>query len=152
MVPVEDLVRAGRVQELRGIGPGIAARLEELVSTGRIAELDELEREVRPELVGLVDTSASGPRRMLELAAELGRAHGGRVPRRPHFWDRLRSLPRDRAGHRARILERLEQSGSRPRRGLLLHERATCSRQIAQALGGEIAGDARRWVDEPRLS
>jgi len=51
--PVVELVRSGRVRELRGIGAGIEARLRELVETGSIAELDELEREVDPELVGL---------------------------------------------------------------------------------------------------
>ena len=51
--PIADLVRSGRVRELRGIGPGIETRLRELVETGRIAELDELESEVSPELVGL---------------------------------------------------------------------------------------------------
>jgi len=38
--PIAELVAGGRIQELRGIGPGIAARLNELVETGRIAELD----------------------------------------------------------------------------------------------------------------
>ena len=33
--PIAALVRAGRVRELRGIGPGIEARLVELVETGR---------------------------------------------------------------------------------------------------------------------
>ena len=33
--PVAELVRAGRVRELRGIGPGIERRLQELVATGR---------------------------------------------------------------------------------------------------------------------
>ena len=50
--PIEALVRAGRVRELSGIGPGIEARLRELVETGEIAELRELEQEVTPELVG----------------------------------------------------------------------------------------------------
>src|SRR6185295_19398932 len=53
LVPVEDLVRAGRARELRGIGPGIGRRLTELVSTGRLLELEELEREVEPQLVAL---------------------------------------------------------------------------------------------------
>jgi len=44
-IPVAGLVRTGRVRELRGIGPGIEARLRELVETGEIAELTELERE-----------------------------------------------------------------------------------------------------------
>src|SRR6476620_10199775 len=51
--PIAELVATGRVQELRGIGPGIATRLRELVETGNIAELDELELEVQPELIGL---------------------------------------------------------------------------------------------------
>ena len=33
--PVAELVRSGRVRELRGIGPGLEARLRELVETGR---------------------------------------------------------------------------------------------------------------------
>src|SRR5262245_15134195 len=60
---VEELVRTGRVRELRGIGPGIARRLEELVETGRIAELDDLERELRPELIGLGRLIGLGPKR-----------------------------------------------------------------------------------------
>jgi hypothetical protein len=40
-------------RELRGIGPGIEARLRELVQNGEIAERAELERELSPELVGL---------------------------------------------------------------------------------------------------
>ena len=40
-VPVLELARAGRVRELRGIGPGIEARLRELAESGRIAELEE---------------------------------------------------------------------------------------------------------------
>ena len=45
LAPVAELVREGRVRELRGIGPGIAAKLAELVETGTIAELDELEQD-----------------------------------------------------------------------------------------------------------
>ena len=41
-VPVAELVRTGRIRELRGIGPGIEARLRELVETGDLHELKEL--------------------------------------------------------------------------------------------------------------
>src|SRR3954471_10426621 len=51
--PVAELVRSGRARELRGIGPGIARRLEERVTTGRLAELEELERQIEPALVAL---------------------------------------------------------------------------------------------------
>ena len=71
-VPVEDLVRAGRARELRGIGPGIERRLTELVSTGRLAELEELEREVEPQLVALGRLVGLGPQRMVALGRALG--------------------------------------------------------------------------------
>src|SRR3954463_14153312 len=70
--PIAELVAAGRVEELRGIGPGIATRLRELVETGRIAELDELEREVQPELIGLGRFLGVGPKRMVEIGSALG--------------------------------------------------------------------------------
>ena len=47
-VPVDELVRSGRVRELRGIGPGIEARLRELVETGEIAELASSSASWRP--------------------------------------------------------------------------------------------------------
>src|SRR6266545_7241331 len=74
--PIAELVAAGRAQELRGIGPGIATRLLELVETGRIAELDELEREVQPELIGLGRFLGVGPKRMVEIGKALGVATG----------------------------------------------------------------------------
>src|ERR687885_2097298 len=70
--PVAELVRAGRVRELRGIGPGIERRLRELVETGRIAELEELEREVEPELVALGRYLGLGPQRLVALGRALG--------------------------------------------------------------------------------
>ena len=97
--PVADLVRAGRVRELRGIGPGIEARLKELVETGRIAELDELESEVSPELVGLGRLLGFGPKR----AVEIGRALGVRTVdefREAAAAGRLTERARDRAEDR----------------------------------------------------
>ena len=70
--PVADLVRAGRIRELRGIGRGIEGRLRELVETGEIAELEELEREVSPDLVGLGRYLGIGARRAVQIAQTLG--------------------------------------------------------------------------------
>ena len=91
-VAVADLVRTGRVRRLRGIGPGIEARLRELVETGEIAELVELERELAPGLVGLGRYLGLTARRSIEIARALGvstpdeppRGGGGRAaPGRP---------------------------------------------------------------------
>ena len=70
--PIMELVRTGRDRELRGIGPGISARLRELAETGAIAELEELRTRARPELVGLGRLLGVAPRRMVEIAGALG--------------------------------------------------------------------------------
>jgi DNA polymerase (family X) len=145
-VPVEDLVRAGRVQELRGIGPGIAARLRELVETGRIAELDELEREVQPELVGLGRFVGMSASRMAELARVLG----VRTPdelREAARAGRLREVPGIGPKTERTLLARLEQPRPTPARGLTLNRSRALVEEISAALGGEPAGDPRRWAD-----
>jgi DNA polymerase (family 10) len=68
---VAELVRRGRVRDLRGIGRGIEGRLRELVETGEIAELAELERELAPGIVGLGRYLGLSARRSVEIARAL---------------------------------------------------------------------------------
>jgi DNA polymerase (family 10) len=145
--PVAALVRQGRVQELRGIGPGIAARLRELVDTGTIAELDELEREVRPELVGLGRLLGIGPQRMVEIGRALGVSTADEV-RRAAREGRLKEVSGIGPKTEEQVLARLESPERPPRRGLLLNRARAMLEEIAGALGGEVAGDPRRWADE----
>ena len=144
--PIADLVRSGRAQELRGIGPGIAARLEELVETGTIAELDELRRDVRPELVGLGRLLGIAPKRMVEMARALD-VESPDDFRRAAREGRLQRVPGIGPATEHRILERLEADASRPARGLTLNRSLRLVEEIAAALGGEIAGDPRRGAD-----
>jgi DNA polymerase (family X) len=144
--PVAELVPAGRAQELRGIGPGIAARLTELVQTGSIAELDALEREIQPELVGFGRLLGIGPQRMVEI----GRALDVRTAdefRAAALAGRLRSVPRIGPKTEARIIERLGSGAPRARRGLLLNRARALVEDVAARLDGAVAGDPRRWAD-----
>jgi DNA polymerase (family 10) len=144
--PIAELVAAGRVEELRGIGPGIAGRLRELVETGRIAELEELEREVQPELVGLGRFLGVGPKRMVEIGRALG---VGTVDefREAARAGRLTTVPGIGAQTERRLLERLEREGRPERKGMVLNRSRALLEEIAAALGGEVAGDPRRWAD-----
>jgi DNA polymerase (family X) len=146
-VPVADLVRAGRVRGLRGIGPGIESRLRELVETGDIAELAELERELAPGLVGLGRYLGLSARRSVEIA----RALGVRTPeelRDAAAAGRLRHVPGVGPKTEARLLEALAREPEpRPQRGLLLNRARELVRGIAAALDGTAAGDVRRWRD-----
>ena len=146
-IPVPELMRNGRVRELRGIGPGIEARLRELVETGEIAELSELERELAPGLVGLGRYLGLGARRSVEIA----RALGVRTPdefRAAAATGRLRTVPGIGPKTEARLLEALaRESEPRPQHGLLLDRAWELVGGIAELLGGEAAGDVRRWRD-----
>jgi len=144
--PIAKLVRQGRVQDLRGIGPGIAARLQELVETGRIAELDELEREVQPELVGLGRFLGVGPKRMVEIGTALGvrTADEFRAAARD---GRLQTVPGIGPQTEQRILAALDREQRPQRRGLLLNRARALVEEIATGIGGQLAGDPRRWAD-----
>ncbi|MFL5981512.1 MAG: PHP domain-containing protein [Gaiellaceae bacterium] len=144
--PIAELVAAGRVQELRGIGSGIAGRLHELVETGRIAELDELEREVRPELVGLGRFLGVGPKRMVEIGRVLSVSTVEEFREAAHA-GRLTSVPGIGPQTERRLLERLESERRPQKKGMLLNRARTLLEEIAGELGGEVAGDPRRWAD-----
>jgi DNA polymerase (family X) len=146
-LPVADLVGAGRVRELRGIGPGIEARLRELVETGEIAELAELERELAPDLVGLGRYLGLGAKRSIELARSLG-VRTAEEFREAAAAGRLRTAPGIGPKTEARLLEALAGAHQpRPRQGLLLNRARELVGGVAAALGGEVAGDVRRWRD-----
>jgi DNA polymerase (family 10) len=97
--PIADLVRNGNVRGLRGIGPGLEARLRELVETGAIAHAQDLESELAPR-----------------LEAKFRKA-----------------------------LARNEEPGAK--QGLLLNRARDLATTLADALGGAVAGDPRRWAD-----
>jgi DNA polymerase (family 10) len=146
-VPVAELVRTGRVRRLRGIGPGIETRLRELVETGAIAEVAELERELAPGLVGLGRYLGLGAKRSVEIARALGVRSADEL-RAAAAEGRLRTVPGIGPKTEARLLEALAREAEpRARRGLLLNRAWELVGAIATALGGEAAGDARRWRD-----
>jgi DNA polymerase (family X) len=144
--PILELVRAGRVQELRGVGPGIAARLRELADTGTISELEELRRRVLPELIGLGRLLGISPKRMLDIAGRLGVETADDF-RRVARDGRLRSVPGIGAAKERAILARLEAEPRQSSRGLTLNRARSLVDELAEALGGHVAGDPRRWAD-----
>ena len=147
-VPIGDLVRSGRVRELRGIGPAIETRLRELVETGELHELQELEARISPDLVGVGRMLGLTAKRSVEIGEALGvrtldelreAAEAGRLTEVPGIG------PKTEARLRAALASQPEVN--RPTRALLLHRGLALTREIAAALDAEPAGDPRRFKD-----
>src|SRR2546429_3596575 len=145
--PVAELVRAGRAQELRGIGPGIDRRLRELVETGDIQELVDLERELAPELIGLWRLLGIGAKRGVEVGRALGISTLDEF-RQAAEEGRLQEVPGIGPQTERKLVEAVRAAGRpRPPRGLLLNRAWTLSQAIADPFGAEVAGDPRRFKD-----
>ena len=147
-VPVGELVRSGRVRDLRGVGPAIEARLRELVETGELHELQELEQRISPDFVGIGRMLGLSAKRTIEISEALGvrtldelreAADAGRLQEVPGIG------PKKEAELRAALARGV--SATRPTRALLLNRGLALTHEIAQAMGGEPAGDPRRFRD-----
>jgi DNA polymerase (family X) len=146
--PVADLVRAGRVQRLRGIGSGIEGRLRELVETGRLAELEELRSTVSPELAAFGRMHGFAAKRFVDIGAALG-VHTVAELRAAAAEGRLREVRGVGPDTEARIAAALSSAAPVQRRELMLSDARSILEGIADALGGEMAGDPRRWHETP---
>jgi DNA polymerase (family 10) len=144
--PVEELVRSGRVRELRGIGPGIERRLHELVDTGRIEELEELEREVEPELVALGRYLGLGPQRLVALGRALGIRSADEL-RAAAEAGRLREAPGVGPATEAKVLDALSREPQPARRGLTRNRALALADAIAAPLDAAPAGELRRGCE-----
>ena len=96
--------------------------------------------------MGLGRLLGIGPKRMIEIAAALDLETPDDF-RRAAREGALQRVPGIGPSTERKILDRLAAEPGRPRQGLLLHTARDLLEGIAAALGGEIAGDPRRWAD-----
>ena len=67
-----ELVREGRLSEIKGVGKGLAEKVTELVETGELAYLAGLRASFPPGLLDLLALPGLGPRRVKTIHDELG--------------------------------------------------------------------------------
>ncbi|HYI74072.1 MAG TPA: hypothetical protein VEW90_02295, partial [Gaiellaceae bacterium] len=142
---VAELVRSGRVRELRGIGSSIESKLRELVETGEIAELRTLEEELSPALVAYGRTLGLTPARTLAIARHL-EVRSVDAFREAALAGRLREVSGVGSVTEAKIVANLARETVAPR-GLTVNRARGLSAEIGAALGGEVAGAARRYAE-----
>jgi DNA polymerase (family 10) len=146
-VPVAELVRSGRIREVRGIGPGIEARLRELVETGDLRELQELEEQISPDLVGVGRLLGLSAKRTMDIGQALGVRTVDEL-REAAAQGRLREVPGIGPKTEEKLRAALAQDLSRPPvHALLLNRALALTNEIAFGLDAAPAGDARRFRD-----
>lgn len=70
--PLEKLVAEDRVEDVKGIGEGIAKKVVELVTTGKLGYYEELKTSIPPGLLALLDIPGLGPKKIQVLREKLG--------------------------------------------------------------------------------
>jgi DNA polymerase (family 10) len=70
--PIEDLVAAGRLTELKGIGKSMAEKIAELVGTGKCRAYEVLAAEIPEGVRAMLVVEGLGPKKIKTLYEELG--------------------------------------------------------------------------------
>lgn len=60
------------LEDIPGIGPGIAERIEELIKTGHIKDYERLKKQIPVDVEGLASIEGIGPKMILKLYKKLG--------------------------------------------------------------------------------
>jgi DNA polymerase (family 10) len=68
---VDELVRSGELQNMPGIGKGMAEKIQEYLATGRIAKYEETKKGIGDELIALLGVPGLGPKTLSLLHREM---------------------------------------------------------------------------------
>ncbi|ADO71302.1 DNA polymerase/3'-5' exonuclease PolX [Stigmatella aurantiaca] len=112
------LVQEGRLQDLPGIGQGLAEKITELVTTGKLGFYEELKAEYPPGLMEMLQLPDVGPKKVIALWNELKVGSVAELELACRQ-GRVRELKGFGAKSEAKILE-----------GIALHQRAQGKRKL----------------------
>jgi len=68
---IEDLVKKDRLQEIPGVGEGLAKKIKELVETGKLNYFEHLKKEIPEGLIKLLNIPGLGPKKVAALYKNL---------------------------------------------------------------------------------
>ena len=151
---VEELSRAGRVEELPGIGRTIAEKITALLETGTIPSAEKLKAKFPPGLVEITRIPGLGPKRARKLYDELGISSLEELKAAAEQ-QQLRAVAGFGAKAEENILTALAAGhDGRPKARTLLSRALPIAEELATALREhpaservEIAGSARRMAE-----
>ncbi len=147
---VEELVLSGRLKEVKGIGEGLAEKIQEYLKTGRMSKYEEAMSGLSPELLVLLQIPGLGPKTVALLHEKL-QVNSLEDLRRELDGDRLIQLP----GLGPKKVEQIKKGLSLFQHGqerIPLGQALPLVRHIIQELAGYAsrispAGSLRRWKE-----
>lgn len=147
---VETVHREGRLTEIPAVGKAIAEKIAELLTTGGLQFLRELEQEVPPTLIDLLQVTDVGPKKAALFWKQAGITDLAQLEAAART-GRLRGLPGMGEKSEARVLEGIEALKRRSKRRLLGNLRPLALRweewlrDFPGVQQASAAGSLRRW-------
>ncbi|HKK45213.1 MAG TPA: DNA polymerase/3'-5' exonuclease PolX [Balneolaceae bacterium] len=149
---IQDFMKDDELEEIKGIGEGIAAKIREYVKTGKIKKYEELKKEVPHDLVELLKIPGMGPETLKRFHQELG------VNTREDLLEALDSKKiQELKGFGEKTVENLRQGlkqASKSSQRMLLAEALEIVEELGEKLSGckeiqklEFAGSVRRMKE-----
>jgi DNA polymerase (family 10) len=149
---LDEVIAAGTLTELPGIGEALAKKIEELAATGRLALLDKVRSELPAGIGDLLRIPDLGPKKIAALIAALGIVDVAGLEKACQE-GRVREVKGFGARTEQRILEGIRRMRTASTRVRLSDAREVGER-IVRALRAtglaervELAGSARRWKE-----
>ncbi|NPA54155.1 MAG: DNA polymerase/3'-5' exonuclease PolX [Aquificae bacterium] len=69
---IRNYILANKLHEIKGIGSGIASKIQEYVNTGKIQKYEELKKQVPEDFIELMGLPGFGPKTLRRIYEELG--------------------------------------------------------------------------------
>ena len=149
---ISKIRERGELQEIPGVGKGIAAVIEEVLETGSSKVLEELDANLPPGIREMMRLEGVGPKKAVRLQKVLGIASLEDLAKAAKE-GRIRGLKGFGEKTEAKILEAIEELSSRQGRFLLgavlpvIEEIKAYMVESDAVLAVEVAGSARRRRD-----
>lgn len=129
---LDELVRSGKLQTLKGIGTALAEKISELMTTGHLTYYETLQQAVPAGLMEMLTIPGMGPKKVKTIYDQLGITTVGELEYACHE-NRLVDLPGFGRKTQENILKGIDQL-KRHRGQYLCHE----AQQVAQQLLGAL--------------
>ncbi|MBX3191875.1 MAG: DNA polymerase/3'-5' exonuclease PolX [Labilithrix sp.] len=152
---VADLARDGKLEEVRGVGAGVARRIMELLETGKIAEAEELRAKLPPGILDLMNLPGIGLKTAQQVWHERGIVTIDELEAAAKA-GKLRDLPRFGAKREEKLIasidawrKRAAAPKRRPLAEAMIAAEALCDhlRVVPGVVACEFAGSLRRRAE-----